>query len=227
MRRQALTFPPVCPLPQIRLGQSKFAKDFIDSRREGLQSYLQAVVSAHDPEVVDTLNDFLEYSENFLLGTTRTLEGITELQHVTKLLQQAMATTVAHRRESAAVVGPGAAARHAATPPRHPSAGAGAGAGPAAFASPARTPSSRRRSFQSSDTGDSDDSSDMGMFSPGSAAGSVGGARAVVPTMGVDAGVNVMVRWLVPPHSKRLCARALFCGRCWRALRCPGFTVAV
>ena len=42
--------------------------------RFALEVYLQRITPAFDPETTPTYDDFLEYSENFMLGSTRDLE---------------------------------------------------------------------------------------------------------------------------------------------------------
>lgn len=58
----------------LRLGASKFDAKFLDSRRLELDGFLRDVLKFADPERVETLDDFLEYAEHVILGTTKGIE---------------------------------------------------------------------------------------------------------------------------------------------------------
>jgi len=55
---------PELPRKQLRLGASKFAPEFVETRRKGLEAFLQQLVAAVEPERVEALDDFLEYTEH-------------------------------------------------------------------------------------------------------------------------------------------------------------------
>ena len=62
-------------VPQVlRIGNSKFDAKFLEARRSELDAFLREVLRFADPERVDTLDDFLEYAEHVILGTTREIE---------------------------------------------------------------------------------------------------------------------------------------------------------
>ena len=48
----------------LRMGASKFAPDFVEQRRKGLEAYLDKLVGVAEPERVEALDDFLEYAEH-------------------------------------------------------------------------------------------------------------------------------------------------------------------
>ena len=48
----------------LRLGASKFAPDFVEQRRKGLELYLERLIAVVEPERSEALDDFLEYAEN-------------------------------------------------------------------------------------------------------------------------------------------------------------------
>ena len=153
---------PELPRKTIRLGNSKFDKDFIESRRAGLEGYLIQLVGTLEPERLEALDDFLEYAEHCLIEAIANLGTVTELSHVVRMLKGAADA-------AAAVMGGGSTGTPAAVP------AAGAGARPAG---------ARRRSdasdAEADDVGDGDDGG--GAATP-SAPRSALASSALLPTL--------------------------------------------
>lgn len=84
---------PELPPKRVRLGMSKFAPEFLEERRAGLELYLQNVLklpfSIGDPEWFEPLDSFLVYGSHWLLEAVDRLSGVQELQGVVRLLRQA------------------------------------------------------------------------------------------------------------------------------------------
>lgn len=84
---------PKLPPNTIKLGTAKFDEDFVEQRRGKLLMYLVLVVSLADPERVETVDDFLEFSENYIFGSLHALEHVQEAQAALAKLRRAAAGT--------------------------------------------------------------------------------------------------------------------------------------
>ena len=130
---------PELPPKKLRLGASKFAPDFVESRRVGLEAYLVHLVAAVEPERIEALDDFLEYAEHCLERAIAVLGGVTELTHVVRMLKSAADRAAAVHSKSQ---GGG---------------GGGGGSGKLASAGVGPGGSARRQSDAHSEVGDEED----------------------------------------------------------------------